>query len=134
MYFDLCATLEFRQESVSMSQRSKSERIKLMEDRILDGEFWGSAWHALQSPTTAGVGITHGEINYQMTKIDPVAHAARAHDRARVAAETAAAEENGHVVGLVFVKRGGSSSAKKALADITQKWEGMCLHLEFQKI
>ena len=47
---------------------------------------------------------------------------------------TAAAEERGHVVELVFVERGGSSSAKKALADITQKWEGMCLHLEFQKI
>ena len=71
------------------------------------------------------MGITHGAINYQMKKIDPAAHAARAHDRARVAAETAAAEEKGHVVELVFVERGRSSSAKKALAGITQKLEGM---------
>ena len=80
-----------------------------MADRVLDGEFGGSAWHASQSQTTAGMGITHGAINYQMKKIDPAAHAARTHERARVAAETAAAEEKGHVVELVFVERGGSS-------------------------
>jgi len=66
----------------------------------------------------SAMGIALGAIIYTV-------HAAHATDRARVATETAAAEERGHVVELVFVERGGSSSAKKALANITQKWEGM---------
>ena len=80
------------------------------------------------------MGIIHGAIIYQMKKMDPTVHAAHATDRERVATETAAAEERVTLLSLVFVERGGSSSAKKALADITQKWEGMGLHLEFQKI
>ena len=74
MYLDLSATLEIRQESVSIRQRGKSDRIKFMADRVLDGEFGGSAWHASQSPTTAAMGITHGAIIYQMKKMDPTVH------------------------------------------------------------
>ena len=74
------------------------------------------------------MGITREAIMYQMRVLDPEAHAAGENDRARVAAETAAAEATGHVVDIVFVERGGSASAKKALVKITQKLNGITRH------
>ena len=111
-----------------MSPKSKSERIKLMASRCIDGEFGGSAWRAAQSPKTARMGLTRNAINYQIRVLDPAGHAAMVNDRARVAAETAAAEAAGHVVDIVFVERGGSASAKKALVKITQKLKGIARH------
>ena len=99
-----------------------------MASRCIDGEFGGSAWRAAQSPTTARMGITREAINYQIRVLDPLAHTALVSDRARVAAETAAVEAAGHVVDIVFVERGGSASAKKALVKITQKLKGIARH------
>ena len=74
------------------------------------------------------MGITREAINYQIRVLDPAGDAAMVNDRARVAAETAAAEAAGHVVDIVFVERGGSASAKKALVKITQKFKGIARH------
>ena len=74
------------------------------------------------------MGITREAINYQIRVLDPAGDAAMVNDRARVAAETAAAEAAGHVVDIVFVERRGSASAKKALVKITQKFKGIARH------
>ena len=98
-----------------------------MAERCVSGEFGGSALLATRSPTTARMGISRGAIRRQMDRIDPADLVDRMADRERVATETAAAEERGHVVELVFVERGGSAPAKKALDKITQKLQGMLL-------
>ena len=103
-----------------------------MAERVVSGEFNGSVRLAVLSPTTASMGISVGAIARQVRLMDPDAHAERVNDRKRVAVETAAAEENGHVVELIFVERGGSAPAKKALAKITQKLQGMAFTTRFR--
>ena len=112
----------------TVSPRSKSQRVILMAERVMDGGYNGSVRRAAQSPMTASMGISVGAIAHQIRVLDPAAHAARANDRARVAAETAAAEAAGHFVDIVFVERGGSASAKNALVKITQKLKGITCH------
>ena len=56
--------------------------------------------------------------------IDPVALADRLADRERAKAETSVSEAASHVVDIVYVERGGSASARKALVKITQKLKG----------
>ena len=106
------------------SPRTKSARIKIMASRVVGGEFHGSAFKAAQSPITASMGISRAAIEYQMQKIDPAAHAARLADHARVEAEAAAAEASGKNVEFVFVERGGSSSAKRALGKLEKRLKG----------
>ena len=79
------------------------------------------------------MGISKGAIQRQMRRIDPVALADRLVDRERAKAETSASEAAGHVVDIVFVERGGSASARKALVKITHKLEG-ARHLHMQII
>ena len=74
------------------------------------------------------MGISIGAIQRQMRRIDPVALADRLADRERAKAETSVSEAAGHVVDIVFVERGGSASAKKALVKITQKLKGIARH------
>ena len=106
------------------SPQTKSARIKIMASRVAGGEFHGSAFKAAQSPITASMGISRAAIEYQMQKIDPAAHAARLADHARVEAEAAAAEASGKNVEVVFVERGGSSSAKRALGKLEKRLKG----------
>ena len=98
-----------------------------MAERCVSGEFGGSAYFATKSPTTARMGISRGAIERQMRAMNPTAHAARIADRERVAAEITEARACERDVEIVFVERGGSSSAKKMLGDLTQKLEGMAL-------
>ena len=112
----------------TVSPRSKSQRVILMAERVMDGGYNGSVRRAAQSPMTASMGISVGAIAHQIRVLDPAAHAARANDRARVAAEVAAAKAAGHLVDIVFVERGGSASAKNALVKITQKLKGITCH------
>ena len=70
------------------------------------------------------MGISRHAIEFQMQKIDPAAHAARLADHARVEAEAAAAEASGKNVEFVFVERGGSSSAKRALGKLEKRLKG----------
>ena len=95
-----------------------------MADRVRSGEFKGSTWLAAQSPITLSMGISRGSIRHQMGKDDPAAFAARQEDRARVKAEAAAAEASGKNVEFVFVERGGSSSAKRALGKLEKRLKG----------
>ena len=61
---------------------------------------------------------------YHVQKFDLAADAARLEDQARVKAEAAAAEASGKNVELVFVERGGSSSAKRALGKLEKRLKG----------
>jgi hypothetical protein len=88
------------------------------------GEFNGSAMKAVQSPATARMGISRQSIEYQMKIIDPAAVAARREDQARVKAEAAAIKASGKNVEFVFVERGGSFSAKRALGKLQAKLNG----------
>ena len=76
-----------------LSPEIKRQRINLMAERCVSGEFGGSALLATRSPTTARMGISRGAIRRQMDRIDPAALADRMADLERVATETAAAEE-----------------------------------------
>ena len=95
-----------------------------MASRVVGGEFGGSAFKAAQSPITRSMGITREAILYHVQKIDLAADAARLEDQARVKAETAAAEASGKNVEFVFVERGGSSSAKRALGKLEKRLKG----------
>ena len=64
-----------------------------------------------------------------MRQIDPSALA----DRTRVAAETAASVAAGHVVDIIFVERGGSASAKEAVAKVTRKLKGKAHNIRVHK-
>ena len=108
----------------AVSPRSKSARIILMADRIRSGEFNGSVRLAARSPITSSMGISSGAIARQLRKNDSAAFAARQDDRARVKAEAAAAEASGKNVEFVFVERGGSSSAKRALGKLEKRLKG----------
>ena len=99
-------------------------RIVFMADRVRSGEFNGSTRLAARSPITASMGISRGAIEFQLRKVDPAAFAARLEDRARVKAEAAAAEASGKNVEFVFVERGGSSSAKRALGKLEKRLKG----------
>ena len=110
-----------------MSPEIKRQRAQLMAERCVSGELGGSAYHATMSPTTARMGISRGAIERRMRQIDPSALA----DRTRVAAETAASVAAGHVIDVIFVERGGSASAKEAVAKVTRKLKGKaypCVH------
>ena len=106
------------------SPRAKIARTKAMASRVVGGEFGGSAFKAAQSPITRSMGITREAILYHVQKIDLAADAARLEDQARVKAETAAAEASGKNVEFVFVERGGSSSAKRALGKLEKRLKG----------
>ena len=118
----------FRSTEELVSPEIKRQRIHHMAERCVSGEFGGSAWHATKSPTTARMGISIGAIQRQMRRIDPVALADRLADRERATAETSASEAAGHIVDIVFVERGGSASARKALVKITHKLQGTVRH------
>ena len=92
-------------------------RTVFMADRVRSGEFNGSTRLAARSPITLSMGISRGAI-------EPAAFAARLEDRARVKAEAAAAEASGKNVEFVFVERGGSSSAKRALGKLEKRLKG----------
>ena len=62
----------------------KSHVVREMADRCLAGEFGGSSWLAAKEPECVALGIIPQNITYHMDKLDPVAAAARAGDRARV--------------------------------------------------
>ena len=108
----------------AVSPRSRSMRIFHMADRVRSGEFNGSAYLAARSPITSSMGISRGEIERQLRKNDPTDFAARLEDRARVKAEAAAAEASGKNVEFVFLERGGSSSAKRALGKLEKRLKG----------
>ena len=61
------------------------------------------------------LGIAERSIRSQINKASPEAIAARAADRARVAAEAEAAEAINVPVNIVFVKRAGLASAAAAV-------------------
>ena len=86
------------------------------------------------SPTTASMGISRGAIERQIRVMDPDAHTARVKERVRVETETAEAAAIGHVVEFVFVERGGSASAKKALLRLTEKLQGKPHHIENERL
>ena len=102
----------------------KSHVVREMADRCLAGEFGGSSWLAAKEPECVALGIIPQNITYHMDKLDPVAAAARAGDRARVATEAAAAATvHGVKPTFVFVERGGSASAAAAVSGIVGKLE-----------
>ena len=121
MFFDITV---FRPKMEAVSPRRKSMRIVFMADRIRSGEFNGSVRLAAMSPITLSMGISRGAIERHLRKVDPAAFAARQEDRARVKAEAAAAEASGKNVEFVFVERGGSSSAKRALGKLEKRLKG----------
>jgi len=87
----------------------KSRLVRVMAERCLAGDFGGSYYLAAEEPECVELGIIHTNIQHHVDKIDLVAAAARAADRARVDSETAAAAVmlNGMKPTFVFVERGG---------------------------
>ena len=84
--------------------------MRLVARRCIAGEFGGSAIKAAAEPECVRLGVFESVIRYHMDKIVPIAAAARAAERARMAAEAA------HVpVKIVFVEWGGSAPAAAAV-------------------
>ena len=103
---------------------NKDRLVRVMADRCLSGEFGGSCRLAAKEPECVALGISHQSIQYHMDQKRPLAAAARAADRTRVAAETAAAASaHGVTPVFVFVERGGSASAATAVSGIVGKLE-----------
>ena len=87
------------------------------------GEFGGS-YRAAKEPECVALGICHQLIQYHMDQKHPLAAAARAGERARVAAEAAAATSAHGVTPIfVFFELGGSASAATAVSGIVGKLE-----------
>ena len=86
-----------------------------MADRCVSGEFDGSARRAAKDPECVRLEIDEAAIRYHMNKINPIAAAARAADRARIATETAVAEAAQAPIKFIFVERAGSAPAAAAV-------------------
>ena len=91
--------------------------------RCASGEFGGSAWKAAGDPECLSLGVDESSIRYYIKKINPTEAAACAAERERVAAEAAAAVENGRKVQFVFVERVGARPAEKALTAVLETIE-----------
>ena len=59
------------------------------------------------------MGVDEADIRYHMTRADPTAVAARATERAWVAAETEAAKAAGVPVKIIFVERAGLAQRRR---------------------
>jgi len=101
----------------------KRDLAESMALRCASGEFGGSAWKAAGDPECVSLGIDESNIRYYIKKINPTEAAACAAERERVAAEAAAAVENGRKVQFVFVERGGARPAEKALTAVLETIE-----------
>ena len=91
--------------------------------RCASGEFGGNAWKAAGDPECVSLGVDESSIRYYIKKNNTTEAAACAAERERVAAEAAAAMENGRKVQFVFVERGGARPAEKALTAVLETIE-----------
>jgi hypothetical protein len=101
----------------------KRDLAESMALRCASGEFGGSAWKAAGDPECVSLGDNESCIRYYIKKINPTEAAACAAERERVAAEAAAAVENGRKVQFVFVERVGARPAEKALTAVLETIE-----------
>ena len=89
--------------------------MRSMAERCLAGEFDGSARKASRDPECIRLGIDESTIRYHVVRGDPATAAAPVAQRARVAAETAAAEAAQVPVKFIFIERAGSAQASAAV-------------------
>ena len=98
----------------------------MMAERFVPREFGGSDFYCDEVSNDRTNGEFHAvRFCAKCGQSTSTANAARVAEQERVAAEVTeahACESDGEIV---FMERGGSSSAKKMLTDLTQKQEGM---------